>query len=347
MSNTALQAKTRITLVMAGDEEGGLEKHVVELSNGLADRGYAVSVIAHAKYQERLSQAIQFLAVDLTKSRRNPLVLWQLYQAIKTSQPDVLHIQANKAVAMVAPLRKWLNIPAVATLHNKKNKLKAFMQFDRVIAVSQQVAAQFEQQQNVRVVLNGVAIDTPQSGFTKPEKSSQTIRALAIGRLVTAKGFDLLVEAWQGIEATLKIVGDGPDYQALQAKIQTLGLESQITLLGFRQDITALLTQSDVFIISSRNEGGPYTLAEALLTKTPVLSTDVGMVAEVLPQALICEADNVTALHELLATYLSDMTTLNSLTRPVYQFAQDHLSFNAMLDKTIAVYQELGLSGLK
>lgn len=347
MNKPVIKTTPRITMVMAGDEEGGLEKHVVELSNGLADRGYIVTVIAHAKYEQRLSKDIQFLAVDLSKSRRNPLVLWQLYQAIKKSQPDVLHVQANKAVGMVAPLLKWLNVPSVATLHNKKNKLKAFLQFDRIITVSQQVAAQFEQQDNVRVVLNGVAIITPPSGFAKPEKSSQTIQALAIGRLVPAKGFDILISAWQGIEATLKIVGDGPDYQTLTQQIQDLGLQNKIELLGHRSDIPALLAQSDVFIISSRNEGGPYTLAEALLTRTPVLSTKVGMVAEVLPQALICEADNVTALHELLTTYLSDMPTLNKLTQAVYQFAQDHLSFDAMLDNTIAVYQELDLSVLK
>ena len=110
----------KITMVMAGDEEGGLEKHVVELSNGLASRGYQVSVIAHEKYKARLSQHIQFVPVDLSKSRRNPLVLWQLFTAIKITQPDILHVQANKAVAMVAPLLKWLKIPSVATLHSRK-----------------------------------------------------------------------------------------------------------------------------------------------------------------------------------------------------------------------------------
>lgn len=341
---------TRITMVMAGDEEGGLEKHVVELSNGLVTSGYSVSVIAHAKYQQRLSNDITFYALDLSRSRRNPLVLWQLYQTIKQSQPQLLHVQANKAVEMVAPLLKWLKVPAVATLHNRKKKLNAFGQFDLIIAVSRQVAAQFEPyplniQNKLRVVLNGVAIQptfaTPQTIAPTSLPKNHTTQAIAIGRLVTAKGFDLLIEAWQGIAANLWIVGDGPDADTLQNQINQSGLQDKIELLGHRQDIAALLKQADVFIISSRNEGGPYTLAEALLQQTPVLATRVGMVADVLPPELICEANSVTALQQLLQTYVPKLDELEALSQPLYQFAQTHLSFDAMLSHTMAVYDEL------
>lgn len=328
----------KITVVMAGDEEGGLEKHVVELSNGLAARGYAVTLIAHAKYQSRLSQDVHFVAVDLSKSRRNLLLLWRLYQAIKISQPDVLHVQASKAVAMVAPLLKWLNVPSVATVHGIKKNLNAYLQFDLIIAVSQRVASRFATRQKVRVVWNGL---NPPQQIDKPRPKQADIQAIAIGRLVSVKGFDVLIAAWQGIDAKLWIVGDGPEQQALSQHIQALGLQHHIELLGYRADIAMLLAQSDVLIISSRQEGGPYTLAEALLTKTPVLATDVGMVAEVLPPELICEPDNIAALHTLLQKHLSDLDKLNQISHPIYPFAQDHLSFAAMLDNTITVYQEL------
>lgn len=323
---------------MAGDEEGGLEKHVIELSNGLASRGYQVTVIAHAKYQNRVIPSVQFMAVDLSKSRRHPLVLWQLYQAIKTSQPDVLHVQASKAMAMVAPLLKWLDIPAVATVHGIKNNLKAGLKFDRVIAVSQRVANCFKDNKNVRVVWNGLNLP-PQNNQPALDKSG--IQAISIGRLVPVKGLDVLVAAWQDIDAKLWIVGDGPEEQALSQQIRTLGLENRIELLGYRADIAALLSQSDVLIISSRHEGGPYTLVEALLNKTPVLSTDVGMVTEVLPPTLICAPDQVDDLHHLLETHLADLAGLKAISQPAFEFAHTHLSFDAMLDKTIAVYQEL------
>lgn len=340
----------RITMVMAGDEEGGLEKHVIELSNGLASRGYQVSVIAHEKYKDRLSQHISFLPVDLSKSRRNPVALWQLYQAIKASQPDILHVQANKAVAMVAPLLKWLKIPSVATLHGMKNDLKAFNGFERIIAVSQQVALQFSQQEAIRIIHNGAKIENSAtlsaselytSELPTSPKDQSMIQAIAIGRLVPVKGFDVLISAWENIDVNLQIVGDGPEYAALQAQIKTLSLSDRVELLGHRDDIAGLLNQADVFIISSRKEGGPYTLAEALLMQTPVLATRVGMVPEILPSDLICEPDSVSALHTLLQNKLQDISTLSEISQPLYQFAQIHLSFNAMLDKTIEVYLEL------
>ena len=345
MNQKASQPASKITMVMAGNEDGGLEKHVIELSNGLARRGYQVSVIAHVKYKDRLSEHINFLPVDLSKSRRNPMVLWQLFTAIKATQPDILHVQANKAVAMVAPLLRWLNIPAIATLHGIKKTLHAFEGFDRVIAVSQPVALQFKQAAKIRIIHNGAIIQ-----HSVPLKTAQQcttlngqnrIQALAIGRLVAVKGFDVLINAWKTIDATLKIVGDGPEYSALQAQIQTLGLSDRIELLGYRDDIAHLLHQADVFIISSRKEGGPYTLVEALLMKIPVLATRVGMVPEILPSDLTCEPDDVSALQVLLQTKLQDIAALNEASMPLYQFAQTHLSFDAMLDKTIAVYQEL------
>lgn len=331
---------SRITLVMAGNEEGGLEKHVMELANGLVALGHHVSVIAHAKYQARLHVDIQFFAVDLSKGRRNPLVLWQLYHAIQETRPDLIHVHANKAVEMVAFLLSWLKTPSVATLHNKKSKMNAFLKFDRVIAVSQRVASQFADQAKVRVVLNGgqqpAIADTSSKAWP-----ANGIQALAIGRLVAAKGFDVLIDAWKDIPANLWIAGDGPDEQTLQQQIDAAGLTERVQLLGFRSDISELIRQSDIFIISSRNEGGPYTLSEALLLKRPVLSTDVGMVAEVLPPAFICVPDNVTALQQLISQHLQHPEQVQQAFPNIYQFASDELTFEAMLRKTNAVYQEL------
>lgn len=144
-----------ICMVMAGDEEGGLEKHVIELANGLIKLKHRVSLIAHEKYRSRVEN-VQFYSLDLSKSRNNPILLWKLYQTIKSIQADVLHVQANKAVSMIAPMLKWLNVPNVATLHNLKKNIKAFNRYDRIIAVSQRVANQFSSQSKIRVVLNGV-----------------------------------------------------------------------------------------------------------------------------------------------------------------------------------------------
>lgn len=333
----------KITLVMAGDEEGGLEKHVVELANGLTALGQHVSLIAHEKYRDRVS-SVDFVAVDLSKSRRNPFVLWQLYKAIQGTSPDVIHVHANKAVSMVAPLLKWLKIPAVATLHNLKKSLGSFEQFDRVIAVSRRVASQFTNQQRVRVVHNGIKPPALNASILFPTEHIphfQLPQCLAVGRLVPAKGFDLLIEAWQGIEGHLSIAGDGPQFDLLQTKINELGLSERISLLGHRTDIIELMAKSDCFIISSRNEGGPYTLSEALLMRCPVLSTDVGMVAEILPSVYVCPPDDVKVLHELIRKYINQLGSVKQDFESIYKLAQEQLTLQAMIQQTLAVYREV------
>ncbi|NWK53156.1 glycosyltransferase [Acinetobacter sp. SwsAc5] len=326
-----------ICLVMAGDEDGGLEKHVVELANGLVKYGHKVTLIAHEKYQSRVD-GVDFKALDLSKGRRNLILLWQLYHLVKSIRADVLHVHANKAVTMIAPFLTWLKIPSVATLHNFKRNITAFEKFDRVIAVSQSVANQFSNQQKVRVVLNGVSV--PKNEVSE-KKINSNIQALAIGRLVPAKGFDLLIEAWQGISANLIIIGDGPDRESLQQQIDLLGLQQNIQLLGHRSDVNELLYKSDILVISSRNEGGPYTLSEALLSNRPVISTNVGMVSDILPFEFICPIQDVLALHNLIEKHFSNFKDLEQSFKPIYELAKQNLTIDAMLEHTVQVYQEL------
>lgn len=326
-----------ICMVMAGDEEGGLEKHVIELANGLIKLKHRVSLIAHEKYRSRVEN-VQFYSLDLSKSRNNPILLWKLYQTIKSIQADVLHVQANKAVSMIAPMLKWLNVPNVATLHNLKKNIKAFNRYDRIIAVSQRVANQFSSQSKIRVVLNGVK---PPDFIINSKSATYPLQAIAIGRLVKAKGFDLLIEAWKEVDAGLWIVGDGPDRQVLQQQIEQTQLSQRIEIWGHRDDINDLLLQSDFLVISSRNEGGPYTLSEALLLKRPVISSDVGMVSQVLLPSMICPANNTQALHQLLQQHIQHFSQLQKDAEPIFHFAQQHLTINAMVEHTARVYQEL------
>ncbi len=65
----------KITLVMASDEEGGLEKHVLELAAGLS-QAHEVSLIAHQKYQSQVESSVNFVAFDMSGSRYNP---WTKY----------------------------------------------------------------------------------------------------------------------------------------------------------------------------------------------------------------------------------------------------------------------------
>lgn len=89
----------KITLVMASDEEGGLEKHVLELAAGLS-QAHEVSLIAHQKYQSQVESSVNFVAFDMSGSRYNPWTKY-LLKTILGTEPQVLHAHASKTAKLL------------------------------------------------------------------------------------------------------------------------------------------------------------------------------------------------------------------------------------------------------
>ncbi len=325
-----------ICIVMAGDEEGGLEKHVVELANGLVLSGHHVTLIAHQKYKGRV-QGVDFNALDLSRSRRNPIVLWQLYKMIKSLNPEIIHVHGNKAAAMVGPLLPYLKIKSVATLHSRKKNTRMFKNFMAVIAVSPN-AAEALAHANKFVVLNGIEKPTLDPSI----KKIQPAVVLAVGRLVPVKGFDVLIQAWKGIEdAQLWIVGNGFEDEKLRALITELDLSDSVQLLGHRNDVLQLMQQASIYVMSSLYEGCPYTMIEALLSKVPMLSTAVGAMTMVLPAQYLCPENDVDALHLLIKKGLSNLEQLEVDYQPSFEYAKKNLVIEGMLDQIINIYQQV------
>jgi glycosyltransferase involved in cell wall biosynthesis len=101
---------------------------------------------------------------------------------------------------------------------------------------------------------------------------------LAVGRLQPQKDFPLLIEAFGRVRATrparLLILGEGPDHTALQQQVDAAGLTADVALPGFDANPYAYMKQAAAFVLSSRWEGLPGVLIEALYCGTPLIATD-------------------------------------------------------------------------
>jgi len=102
---------------------------------------------------------------------------------------------------------------------------------------------------------------------------------LAAGRLVHQKGFDVLVRAFALVvdecpSLCLAIAGDGPQAQALRDLVAELGLDHRVIFLGAVSELQALMREADAFVLSSRYEGFPNVLLEALACRVPIVATD-------------------------------------------------------------------------
>jgi glycosyltransferase involved in cell wall biosynthesis len=110
---------------------------------------------------------------------------------------------------------------------------------------------------------------------------------LAVGRLVYEKGHEFLIQAIPSVipafpNITVGICGTGPLYEQLQEQISALSLDGRVRLLGQWETVPELLAAADAFVLSSRWEGLPMALLEAMMAGLPVIATKVQGVEEVI-----------------------------------------------------------------
>lgn len=104
-----------------------------------------------------------------------------------------------------------------------------------------------------------------------------------LGRLVAIKAIEVLLEAMVGLAGVhLAIVGDGEERESLEARSRDLGIADRVHFVGWWSDVAGAMSDLDVVALTSRNEGTPVALIEALAAGRPVVATDVGGVRHVI-----------------------------------------------------------------
>ena len=319
--------------VMAGDEEGGLETHFVDLANGLSGLGDDVAVIAHERYGDRFSADVRFLPLDLTGGRRNPWLRRGLRKLIDSVAPEIVHAHAGKAAALVAAVAP--NARTVGTVHGQKKSLVAYRRFDAVIGVSKGVIDALDHPAKT-VVYNGV--HPAPDAVTAAELrrlfaiDSEAMVTLAAGRLVPVKGYDRLIQLWNDSLGHLVIAGDGPE----RARLETLAKGKRVTLAGFRSDVRSLMGAADLMVFASEREGLSYALAEALMARLPVVSTPVPGAEELLPASHLASLEE---LHKVIAANLADPSAARARMLGLFDWAAQALTVDRMVHSTRRVYR--------
>ncbi len=335
----------KVCQIMAGNEEGGLENHFVELCNGLSERVDEVVVIAHEKYRERFLPEVRFIPLDLSRKRRNPRLLFRLAMLIRREAPDIVHAQASKAVDMLARIRAFVPGYRIGTLHGRKKNLGMYARMHTVIGVSRGVTEGLKHP-DIRVVYNGIkpytGVQYDKSGLAAQYQLDPALPvAIAVGRLVPLKGFGDLLRAWPVEKGQLLIVGDGPERSRLSELIASLGLKEQVMLTGHRSDARGMMTGADVLLVSSHREGFNYTVVEALSCGLPVLSTQVPVAQEILPEPYLVPVNDQPALEEALVRVLSDVEVARIDQQSLFDWAREIFTIDHMVEQTAALYHEL------
>jgi glycosyltransferase involved in cell wall biosynthesis len=133
-----------------------------------------------------------------------------------------------------------------------------------------------------------------------------------MGRLEPVKGFDLLLRAFAACRGqcpdwTLTILGEGRERQRLEALAEQLGVASYVRLPGTVGDPAPVLRRADLFVLSSRYEGFPNALLEAMALGLPVIATDcAARIVRDDVDGLLVRGDDATALATAMAALMAD-----------------------------------------
>lgn len=222
--------------------------------------------------------------------KNNVRRLKQLRQVIKASQPDVVisFIDQMNVLTLVASV--GLGIPVIVCEHTDpyhhdigfiwSNLRRLFYRrATAIVMLTNELrgwAEQFVNAHGVRVIPNPVSAVEP-SGGSDWKHPRNTI--VAVGRLEPVKGFDLLLEAFarcaeKHFDWSLIIIGEGKERGSLEALSGQLGIKDRVEMPGLIQDPFRILRGADLFVLSSRYEGIPLALLEAMACGLAAIATD-------------------------------------------------------------------------
>jgi len=284
---------------------GGAQRVIVNLVQGMTERGIAIDVVLASATGVFLDQLpSQVRVVDLGADRLLKS-LAPLARYLRKERPRVLVSSMSHAnlIALWAGRLSGGGTPVVVTVHNTMSEstrgriggaleprlLRLFYPWAAsVVAVSRGAADDLARttglpRNRVQVVYNPVI--TPAVMATarcEPHHpwfaAGEPPVVLGVGRLTQQKDFRTLIRAFAGVRrrrpARLIILGEGNERPGLEALAEELGVRADVSLPGFRDDAMAYMARSDLFVLSSVFEGLPTVLIEALAAGTRVVSTD-------------------------------------------------------------------------
>ena len=165
-----------------------------------------------------------------------------------------------------------------------------------------------------------------------------------IGRFAVQKNHALLVEAFAQVHSDaplyLLLVGGGELENAVRQQVVELGLQERVRFLGVRADVADILRASDVFVLSSRWEGNPMSVMEAMAAGLPVVSTAVGGVPELVQEGatgLLVPSEDTGALACALQALVDDPARRQAMGAAARQHAVAHFDIR----HTVRGYEQL------
>jgi len=294
-----------LTLAVPSLALGGAERVVAKMANHWADCGEAVTVVTlsgESGDTYPLDQRVTRIALDAMRDSRGPLQaiarnvhrVRLLRRAIAGSAPETVISFTDRMNVLTLLACRPLGLDTVISERIDPSRYEIGRAWSwlrrRVYPSARALVVQTERVRRQMVdVMRGRpiyvipnAVEARPAVAAAPFPAAEPARGrwiVAMGRLAPQKGFDLLIDAFSRVAGrhpawSLKILGEGPDRSALEQLIDVKGLAGRVVLAGWEPDPGSVLRQGELFVLSSRFEGFPNALLEAMACGLPAVSFD-------------------------------------------------------------------------
>jgi glycosyltransferase involved in cell wall biosynthesis len=349
---------------------GGAERVVHDSAVGQRDRGLDVAVLALLDpegadpWLVTALRAQQVTTFACRSGRRGYVSeIRAIRHRVRELRPDVLHCHAYRGDVLGRLAAVGLDPALVATQHGftgggLKNRCyewldrMALRRFDAVIAVSAQLEARLKRSgvpaEKLNLVQNAFLplplIDRSEA-LARLGLDPSRVTIGWIGRVEREKGPDVFVEALAllqtgGIQAA--IVGDGREREKLASTSRRLGIGHVVRFTGSIPDAGELLAAFDLVVLSSRTEGLPISLLEAMSAGVPVVATAVGEVPTATADgrfAQLVPAEDPAALAVAIDSVLADREQAKDTARQAAEWVGQQFGTDAWLDRIEDTYR--------
>lgn len=353
-----------------GGNEQQLILNINEL-NKMGTNNFIYGINNSLLYFDAIQNKINFISTS-SKKINNISNLKELNEIIIRNNVDVLHLHTSDSLTLfyiyslfykfkgkVVFSKKGIGVTSSFLSKLKYNSKK----IDHIICVSEVVKDNFckilnkNARKKIKVIYDCVSIENVTmtemevKQFKEENYISETDFIIgSIANHTEAKDLFTLFKAMNILKnkynlSDLKVLQIG-EFSNLTSEyknlINDLGIENQIIFTGQISDAKKFNSIFDLFVVSSKREGGPSSALEAMFLKTPVISTDVGIMSEIIKNnvnGFICEIENPEALANIIYQYFSNQESIqNNIIAHNSELIQNHFLAPIIAEKIFTVY---------
>lgn len=299
-------------------------------------------------------------------------VMARIRELVASTGADVVHAHGYKADVYVYFALRGTKTPFVSTCHNwiKSDALVSLYgiidrfvlrSYAGVIAVSDEVKARLlkagVRPEKIHLIQNGIDL-RPFAAATRSidlaaHDRADTVTIGWVGRLSSEKGADVFLRATARVLAEYPstkfiMTGDGPDLAILNALMDELNIRDSVAMVGRREDMPAVYASLDIMVSSSRQEGLPMAILEAMASGLPLVATAVGDVPVVVIDGrtgILVPSEDVDLLAAAMVKLIRDSALRERLGNAARKLIEEEFSSERMAADYLRVYEGVAASG--